>query len=1229
MARVPDLKRYSMGRGHRGPRLQDPAWKDRKRAKKFQEKVSAAAERRPVSLFAALKVFGRDPTGSVDWRRLLWDLLSEDLTLEPEPPGMPEEGWPPEPEEEAKAHAALAGVISNADANEPWNEAGADEELVAMCSPVHESQVGRVLSRAFSERWRVTALRYPCGLGPPGWKGGKVRWEKTNSNVKVRMAFGGLLLPRGQSMEGLRSRDRILELPENLGSEALLVFEVSPLPTAGLRKAIAVGDVDEALTQWMAGCKRLDGGTQDLSVLHRSSEDLVILSELCLQRNRIREATLVLQSHLEEAGPMSAKYFNRALARLGQRSEWEEVKTYMEVGEITGRGEKEAKYYNHFSKLTAMEFLQNAQFSIENARQGYLCSKEGCVITGLMARVNPRGNLQLVFADGSLLPPHRLTKGDSVLLSQSSGDDVDQDPMEGEVKDLPDGHNSIVVRLFGIVKQNWRNNEVLRKADGQTYRLDKVGNRVAYERQLMALAEVLEEGGGGWRSVPMDPVLRAIVCAGFDDEALAVEKLHEGEERPTPEALLAYQEPLDPQTRPGSCALREDLFQSLNNSQRQAVSAGATRRVALVQGPPGTGKTHTAARLMIRWLEDGLWPILAVAESNMAVDNLLEALLRSGVSKVVRLGRPEVVREDLLNCTLSHILAMEEKREAGNAAYWQHDDDMAENERNRNRINRVTREAAVVCSTCAGAGVGSVLDDVSRRFGFKAVLVDEASQATEPAVLVPLLRGSPRATMVGDHRQLPPTVISHDAHRRGLSLSLFERLVNRGVRPLLLEAQYRMHPALACYPSYAAYEGRLHTGVNREERREPKGFNWPLPGVPMAFVPVAGREEQMGTSYQNSQEAEALVNALRKLMSGANAPTGGQVGVITPYAAQARLLRQKLPPSVEVSSVDGFQGREKEVVLVSACRANQKGEVGFLNDRRRLNVTLTRARRGLLVFGHDKTLKAEKSAWWPWLEWAERVGCVVGKEPQDGDGAKLLQTLDRDAERNPTMNESPGGVPAWLGSSTEEPVPSKVQEEQLVPQPYWPDIGEDLAAKAPSAEAVALASEALASDLKVAPSDSMGCGGGLFGDFWEEDEQGRSPGGGAGPRPNPEQQKASRREGGGMFGHFWEEGEGGESTGAAAGSDAGAEARTVPGSGIMTGELEKLARLKAGGGGDPQKSAQPWAGVKVGFRPKGVGYWPAQEQGPWGPWKGGCGWGPEKGMGKGAWLWGPGSWGPW
>jgi regulator of nonsense transcripts 1 len=424
-----------------------------------------------------------------------------------------------------------------------------------------------------------------------------------------------------------------------------------------------------------------------------------------------------------------------------------------------------------------------------------------------------------------------------------------------------------------------------------------------------------------------------------------------------------------------------------------------TRRLTLIQGPPGTGKTYTAIELLAIMVKHNVGPILATADSNVAVDNLLQGLLDKGI-RAIRIGQPVKVREQLREATLAAQMAQHSMNEDIDAIFSENNEikrslnrlkgkekGMAHRDMNKNwkeiraMENQIIEElidsAEVVVATCIGVAHRSIGD---RRFPI--VLIDEATQATEPATMVPIIRGARQLILIGDHKQLPPTIISKRAEDAGLVRSLFERLVDAGIAPFVLRTQYRMHPCISEFPSARFYEGLLENGVSAEERPTPAGFIWPNWDLPIAFIPIESIEgtDVENASRYNLDEAAKVVEIVQKLLETKDI-LPNEIGVITPYNGQVRLLTDHFDrlggigkdepfSGLEIRSVDGYQGREKEIIIFSTVRANDQGELGFLTDKRRLNVALTRAKRGLIIVGNPQTLRRDET-WKSWLEWIE------------------------------------------------------------------------------------------------------------------------------------------------------------------------------------------------------------------------------------------------------------------
>ena len=430
----------------------------------------------------------------------------------------------------------------------------------------------------------------------------------------------------------------------------------------------------------------------------------------------------------------------------------------------------------------------------------------------------------------------------------------------------------------------------------------------------------------------------------------------------------------------------QSLNESLNASQRQAVAfALSAADVAIIHGPPGTGKTTTVVELIRQAVTRGE-KVLACAPSNLGVDNLLERLVRAG-ERAIRLGHPARVLPELQEHTLDLLVdahpdvavarrlireanqlydkanrftrarplpgAKQQMRAEARAL-------VADARRIESQVaNHILDSATVICATLTGLD-GQMLGDRT----FDLAVIDEAAQAVEPACWIPLLRAD-RVVLAGDHCQLPPTIISTEAARAGLAVSLMERLLTK-LGPQIsrrLTVQYRMHDSIMGFSSSEFYESSLeaHSSVAAHLLADIPGITpSPLTETPLLFIDTAGAgyDEELepdGESRRNPSEAELIAKQVEALLDAGLAAS--DIAVITPYAAQVRLLRNHLAHhGLEIDTVDGFQGREKEAVLISLVRSSESGEIGFLADTRRMNVALTRARRKLIVIGDSATI---------------------------------------------------------------------------------------------------------------------------------------------------------------------------------------------------------------------------------------------------------------------------------
>ncbi|KAG9037134.1 hypothetical protein FRB95_006688 [Tulasnella sp. JGI-2019a] len=470
---------------------------------------------------------------------------------------------------------------------------------------------------------------------------------------------------------------------------------------------------------------------------------------------------------------------------------------------------------------------------------------------------------------------------------------------------------------------------------------------------------------------------------------------------------------------------------NLNESQIKAMAMMIGNGLSLVQGPPGTGKTKIiieAVRLLKVHFQVPQ-PILVCTYTNVAVDNLLEAFAASGV-KSLRVGAPGRVKESLamhsleakidghpqkprLNKLENEISALQAKikksvmgREKMKDAKTKEKETIkieklraslspiknAFYELRMDVLHEIVWSADVICTTCltAASYALNVVD-------FSVVFLDEASMCTEPASLVPIMKGSEHVALIGDHKQLPPIITSPEALEGGLGVSLFERLITEDKVPtVMLDRQYRMHPSISAFPNKEFYGGAIQDGTINQETGlaltkldPPKSRYLPVLSTSSSeimepsvmFLDHSCVESKKDKSRVNHGEAQIVCNIVEDLLAQNPDLHCESIGVIAPYAAQMTLLRRLFrddpyqhgrfkqalgaaralsTANIEVKTVDGFEGREKDVIIFSTVRNNTSGYIGFLADRRRLNVGLTRAKRALFVVGNERTLRLGK-----------------------------------------------------------------------------------------------------------------------------------------------------------------------------------------------------------------------------------------------------------------------------
>lgn len=495
--------------------------------------------------------------------------------------------------------------------------------------------------------------------------------------------------------------------------------------------------------------------------------------------------------------------------------------------------------------------------------------------------------------------------------------------------------------------------------------------------------------------------------------------------------------------KPVETEVKQWFNQKLNESQKKAVAnALGAKDFHLVHGPPGTGKTTTAIEVIEQAVADDQ-KVLTTAASNTAVDNILNFLLDRGIS-AVRVGHPARVTPKLKEHTLDSLIqqnenyqqaeklrdkAFDKKEEqdeytrpsgkyrrgmsntkikelaeegkGSRGVSQERIKDMArwieiEEEINElfekadelrdQAVNEILEKKQVICTTNSTSG-----SDLLKSRTFDLIVIDEATQATEPGCLIPITHAE-KVVMAGDHRQLPPTVKNRKAAEKGLSDTLFERLAeNYPDIKNMLEVQYRMHEKIMSFSGEEFYRGELSADESVKNHTledfelDIDAFDNEMapildPHEPVVFVDTANRDasertRQRSTSKENPGEALIVKQiAYNLLRSGVKAK---DIAIISPYNDQVDLIDQKVDvEDLEIKSVDGFQGREKEVVIISLTRSNANNALGFLNDIRRLNVSLTRARRKLIVIGDSSTI-ADHETFERFINYVQSAGKVV------------------------------------------------------------------------------------------------------------------------------------------------------------------------------------------------------------------------------------------------------------
>jgi predicted DNA helicase len=646
------------------------------------------------------------------------------------------------------------------------------------------------------------------------------------------------------------------------------------------------------------------------------------------------------------------------------------------------------RFVNKLKKLVEIEREEEVKENLEEIKRlsGLQRERRGRAVVNLNGKVvgEEFGYIIVRYGRGYDIKTE-ISVGDVVIVSRGN-------PLKSNVKGyvVEKGKRFISVALENV--PSWALKNV---------RVDLIANEVTFKRQL----EVLER---------------------LNDRCKRALKLYLGMENPGD----LHEEKID------------SFFQRLNSTQKRAVRlAVGSESFFLIHGPFGTGKTTVVAEIALQLARQGK-KVLVCAESNIAVDNIADRLSRfSERFKVTRVGHFSRVSRKLIHLSLfsrveeherfseikelrNRIVKLKMERESeirpspskrrglsdeeilrlarrgcgarglsaeeikSLARYIELSREIREGVRRIRAVEEeiareIVEESDIVLATNSSCAIEYVHES------FDVVIIDEASQSTIPSSLIPISKAE-KFILAGDHKQLPPTVKSLKA--KELEKTLFEGLIERYPdRSVMLDVQYRMNEVLMEFPNKVFYSGRIKTakkvkGINILEIVKKDVESPILTHHPVVFIDTCNcsnkyeMRKRGSTSIYNPLEAEIVRKCVEVLTSSGIREE--DIGVISPYDDQVEYIKELLKrfEDVEVASVDAFQGREKEVIVISMVRSNRRYSLGFLKDLRRLNVAITRARRKLIVIGDSKTLRHHK-VYGKFIEFVKKKGKYILYSP--------------------------------------------------------------------------------------------------------------------------------------------------------------------------------------------------------------------------------------------------------
>lgn len=534
--------------------------------------------------------------------------------------------------------------------------------------------------------------------------------------------------------------------------------------------------------------------------------------------------------------------------------------------------------------------------------------------------------------------PNIFYPGDKVrVFSNQQHNNADEDFIDGVI--TASGGNLVTIQLMKDEAPEWL-------SDGKIG-MDKLFDKHSYETMLSTLDYWASDEGLTKDSIRLRDVILGEKTASFNTKEIY--------------------------------SIPEKLDLTQKKAWGKAVQA---QDIAIIHGPPGTGKTTTIVEIVKTLIEKGE-RVLVCASSNAAVDVLTERLAARGLP-VVRLGNPSKITEQNLQYCLdrqvvNHAqfgLVKELKKRAEEffrmANKYKRNFDREEREQRKAILkearnlrgqaddhlhflqqNVLVKNQVVTCTP-----VVSMHREIGKE-KFDTLIFDESGQTMEPMCWIPIQKVK-KVILAGDHLQLPPTVKSDEAAKKGLAISLLEKLMPLSGISEMLAIQYRMNDKIMQFPSQWFYDNKLESHGSVKDH----AFDEDV----VQFIDTAGtgyEEELVGAPFgiRNKQEADLVITLLNSV---AESNKQASIGIISPYKLQIQYIREQISElkitskNIQVQTVDGFQGQEKDIIIISLVRSNGKQEIGFLKDLRRMNVAITRARKKLIVVGDSSTLSSSK-----------------------------------------------------------------------------------------------------------------------------------------------------------------------------------------------------------------------------------------------------------------------------